>query len=63
MLRGVQRYVVPAADIGRSQQALQARGESLGFHFDFQRRSRIYNTFDAHRLLHWAAGFRAGSRP
>ena len=43
-----------SADIGRSQQALQARGESLGLHFDFQRRSRIYNTFDAHRLLHWA---------
>ena len=44
----------PSADIGRSQQALQARGESLGFRFDFQRRGRIYNTFDAHRLLHWA---------
>jgi predicted DsbA family dithiol-disulfide isomerase len=46
----------PSADIGRSQEALQARGDSLGFHFDFQRRSRIYNTFDAHRLLHWAQG-------
>ena len=46
----------PSADIGRSQEALRARGESLGFHFDFQRRSRIYNTFDAHRLLHWAEG-------
>ena len=43
-----------SADIGRSQQALKARGESLGFQFDFQRRGRIYNTFDAHRLLHWA---------
>ena len=46
----------PSADIGRSQEALQARGDALGFHFDFQRRSRIYNTFDAHRLLHWAEG-------
>jgi predicted DsbA family dithiol-disulfide isomerase len=46
----------PSADIGRSQEALRARGDSLGFHFDFQRRSRIYNTFDAHRLLHWAQG-------
>lgn len=45
-----------AADIARSQEALKARGEALGFNFDFQRRSRIYNTFDAHRLLHWAAG-------
>jgi predicted DsbA family dithiol-disulfide isomerase len=46
----------PSADIGRSQQALKARGDSLGFHFDFERRNRIYNTFDAHRLLHWAEG-------
>jgi predicted DsbA family dithiol-disulfide isomerase len=46
----------PSADIGRSQEALAARGDSLGFHFDFERRSRIYNTFDAHRLLHWADG-------
>jgi predicted DsbA family dithiol-disulfide isomerase len=46
----------PSADIGRSQQALKARGDSLGFRFDFERRSRIYNTFDAHRLLHWAEG-------
>ena len=43
-----------SADIGRSQEALKARGDALGFQFDFQRRSRIYNTFDAHRLLHWA---------
>jgi predicted DsbA family dithiol-disulfide isomerase len=28
----------------------------VGFHFDFARRGRIYNTFDAHRLLHWADG-------
>ena len=45
-----------SADIGRSQEALKARGDALGFTFDFQRRSRIYNTFDAHRLLHWAEG-------
>jgi predicted DsbA family dithiol-disulfide isomerase len=45
-----------SVDIGRSQEALEARGAALGFHFDFQRRGRIYNTFDAHRLLHWADG-------
>ena len=43
-----------SVDIGRSQEALKARGEAVGFHFDFQKRGRIYNTFDAHRLLHWA---------
>jgi len=26
----------------------------VGFTFDTARRSRIWNTFDAHRLLHWA---------
>jgi predicted DsbA family dithiol-disulfide isomerase len=51
-----QKYGSSSADIGRNQEGLKARGEALGFHFDFQRRGRIYNTFDAHRLLHWAAG-------
>ncbi len=27
----------------------------MGFEFRKEGRSRIYNTFDAHRLLHWAA--------
>jgi predicted DsbA family dithiol-disulfide isomerase len=30
------------------------RGEELGFDFQLGKRERIYNTFDAHRLLHWA---------
>jgi len=33
---------------------IAARGAALGFTFDIDRRERIYNTFDAHRLLHWA---------
>jgi predicted DsbA family dithiol-disulfide isomerase len=51
-----QKYGSSAPDIARSQEALKARGEAVGFHFDFARRGRIYNTFDAHRLLHWADG-------
>jgi len=35
-------------------EAIRARGEALGFEFRMDRRSRVYNTFDAHRLLHWA---------
>ena len=46
------RYDLKA--IAQSQEALSARGEALGFHFDFDKRGHIYNTFDAHRLLHWA---------
>lgn len=45
-----------SVDFARSQEALKARGDAVGFHFDFHKRGRIYNTFDAHRLLHWAEG-------
>ena len=38
----------------RNREAIRARGASLGFTFDMQKRARIYNTFDAHRLLMWA---------
>jgi predicted DsbA family dithiol-disulfide isomerase len=31
-----------------------SRGAEVGFDFAMDKRSRIYNTFDAHRLLHWA---------
>ena len=51
-----QKYGSAADDIARNQEALRARGAAVGFQFDFQRRGRIYNTFDAHRLLHWAEG-------
>lgn len=34
--------------------AIRARGAEVGFRFGEGGRSRIWNTFDAHRLLHWA---------
>jgi predicted DsbA family dithiol-disulfide isomerase len=37
-----------------SREMIRQRGEAVGFTFDMSRRGRIYNTFDAHRLLHWA---------
>jgi predicted DsbA family dithiol-disulfide isomerase len=37
-----------------AREAIRARGEALGFSFNMAKRGRIYNTFDAHRLLHWA---------
>ena len=33
---------------------IRVRGEALGFTFNMDKRGRIYNTFNAHRLLHWA---------
>jgi len=38
----------------RNQEAIQARGEEIGFAFNMAKRTHYYNTFDAHRLLHWA---------
>lgn len=49
-----QKYGMPAAQLEANQEAIRARGAALGFAFDMQRRRRIYNTFDAHRLLYWA---------
>jgi predicted DsbA family dithiol-disulfide isomerase len=38
----------------QSREAIRQRGESVGFTFRMEGRDRIYNTFNAHRLLHWA---------
>lgn len=49
------KYGIDDAQIAANQENLRARGAALGFTFDMARRRRIHNTFDAHRLLHWAA--------
>lgn len=33
---------------------LITRGKSIGYEFNFPDNGRVYNTFNAHRLLHWA---------
>ncbi len=48
------KYGMPAAQVAANQEAIRARGEALGVDFDMGRRQRTWNTFDAHRLLHWA---------
>jgi predicted DsbA family dithiol-disulfide isomerase len=47
------KYGIDAAQIRANQQVIRERGADVGF--DFGTRTRIWNTFDAHRLLHWAA--------
>jgi predicted DsbA family dithiol-disulfide isomerase len=37
-----------------ARNAIKESGEALGFKFNYSPESRIWNTFDAHRLLHWA---------
>ena len=36
------------------RETIRQRGADVGFVFNPQGRGRIYNTFNAHRLLHWA---------
>jgi predicted DsbA family dithiol-disulfide isomerase len=50
------KYGSSPEQLARSQEMIRARGAELGFEFALAQRKRIYNTFDAHRLLHWAEG-------
>ncbi|WP_419964681.1 DsbA family oxidoreductase [Pelomonas cellulosilytica] len=49
-----QKYGANVAQLAGTRQAIRERGAALGFEFRMEARSRIYNTLDAHRLLHWA---------
>ncbi len=48
------KYGMSAEQVAQNQQNIAVRGAAVGFEFRMDRRSRTYNTFDAHRLLHWA---------
>lgn len=49
-----EKYGSSAEDSARARAHLTRLGADLGFTFAFSDTSRIVNTFDAHRLLHWA---------
>jgi predicted DsbA family dithiol-disulfide isomerase len=46
------KYGITAEQIARNQAAIRERGAAVGFAFG--PRARVWNTFDAHRLLCWA---------
>lgn len=46
------KYGRTPEEIAETQAMIRERGASVGF--TFGPRNRVYNTFDAHRLLHWA---------
>jgi len=48
------KYGSSAERSAAARQAIKQAGENLGFTFNYNPDSRIWNTFDAHRLLHWA---------
>ncbi|AOF85667.1 DSBA-like thioredoxin domain protein [Hydrogenophaga sp. RAC07] len=49
-----QKYGSTAAQQVQIRDTIRARGAEVGFVFNPEGRGRIWNTFDAHRLLHWA---------
>ncbi|TAH11747.1 MAG: DsbA family oxidoreductase [Curvibacter sp.] len=49
-----QKYGATPEQAAAARENIRQRGEALGFTFNMDKRARIYNTFDAHRLLHWA---------
>ena len=46
------KYGLSATQLAANRANIRARGEAVGF--TFGDRNRVWNTFDAHRLLHWA---------
>ena len=49
-----EKYGATAVQQAHSREMIRQRGSDVGFVFEMERRGRIYNTFDAHRLLAWA---------
>ncbi len=47
------KYGLGDAQLAHNRAVIRERGAAVGF--DFGERVRVWNTFDAHRLLHWAA--------
>ncbi len=49
------KYGRSPLELAKTHEMIAARGAAVGFTFDWEKRTRIYNTFDAHRLLYWAS--------
>ena len=51
----MRKYQITAEQVAQNHEHIRERGAAVGFIFNMAGRKRTYNTFDAHRLLHWAA--------
>ena len=49
-----QKYGISAEQAANNREMIKQRGLDVGYEFGHRGGGRIYNTFDAHRLLHWA---------
>ncbi len=52
-----EKYGISAEQIEQNRSLIRQRGLDVGYEFGNRGGGRIYNTFDAHRLLHWAREF------
>lgn len=50
----IEKYGSTPEQSEQSRQQMKALGDSLGFDFAWSDDSRMYNTFNAHQLMHWA---------
>jgi predicted DsbA family dithiol-disulfide isomerase len=48
------KYGISEAQSEANRKILRERAAAVGVTYNMQRGSRVWNTFDAHRLLHWA---------
>ncbi len=51
----MRKYQISEEQVAQNHEHIRERGAAVGFNFNMEGRKRTYNTFDAHRLLHWAA--------
>jgi predicted DsbA family dithiol-disulfide isomerase len=51
----MRKYQITEEQVAQNHEHIRERGAAVGFSFNMEGRKRTYNTFDAHRLLHWAA--------
>lgn len=51
----MRKYGSSTEDSQAMRERLTQMGEQAGFQFNFSPESRTFNTFDAHRAIHWAA--------
>ena len=49
-----EKYGLTVEQVKANQANIRAKALEAGFEFHLKGRKRVYNTFDAHRLLHWA---------
>ncbi len=56
------KYNIGFDEVTRNRERIRERGAELGFAFNTDQETRVFNTFEAHRLLYWAGTIDAGKQ-